>query len=326
LEFDGEQAGEKVSCPHCGKETVLFAPPAQPCTGPKSHAALVVVCALAILFGLWQWAKLRRRNEDTKREEPKYNSPREMGQRAMLSECSNLVGFHRIVGDPFIYSQYDDPTNWDGRAEAEYVNKVGGIERTNLRFRFSAHSGTVFARMEGEYERVERWRSEAPEKVRRRSTNYVVGFASITRVRVSGDYSSYDPTKWEATAKVEFVNRAGGTEYTNLPFRFRPHSDDIYAEDSFPRLLERVEEDLAGMRRAYDEAVRRSDAGTVDGPRTWTLQQDAKVVGTLIRFQGSDAIVLRRESDGREVAVPVAYLSEYDKHYLHLTQRKPTSP
>ncbi|MGH7994396.1 MAG: hypothetical protein ACREDQ_12820, partial [Limisphaerales bacterium] len=30
-----------------------------------------------------------------------------------------------------------DPHNWEGKIAAEYVNHVGGIDRTNLTFRFT---------------------------------------------------------------------------------------------------------------------------------------------------------------------------------------------
>jgi hypothetical protein len=344
LEFDAQHAGEKVCCPHCGKETVLFVPPARLGKVLKRHATLLVICTVAILFGLWQWAGLRRRNAEMKRDEPKYVSPseraynlREMAQRAMVSECSNLVGFHRIVGNPYVFGESDEPKKWDGRAEAEFVNKVGGIERTNLRFRFSAYSGTVLARAETEYERVERWRREAPEEVRKSSTNYVVGFTRINRIEVSGDYSSYDSKKWQATATVDFVNTTGGIEHTNLPFRFEAYSDYIYAEDNFPTLMQRLDEDLAKIHseaklsrelldKAHDEALRRLAAGTVGGPRTWTFQKGAKLVGTFVRFQGSNAIIISRASDGQDLTVQLAYLCEYDNDYLDLTQKKSASP
>jgi len=344
LEFDAQHAGGKVCCPHCGKETVLFVPPARLGTVLKKHATLLVICTVAVLFGIWQWAGLRRRNAGMERNEPKYISPlervdnwREMAQPAIMSECSNVVGFSRVVKAYVTDWTSDNPTNWTGAAELEFVNKVGGIERTNLRFKLWAYSGKIFARAETRYERIERWRREAPVEVEKSSTNYVVGFTTITRVEVSGDYSSYDPTKWEATARVQFVNATGGPEYTNLPFKFLVHSDYIYAEDNFPTLRQRLDEDLAKIHseaklsrelldKAHDEALRRLAARTENGPRTWTFQKGAKLVGTFVRFQDSNAIVISRASDGQDLAVQLAYLSEYDNDYLDLTQRKPTGP
>ena len=302
------------------------------------RVAMLVVCAVAILFGLWQWAELRRRNEDKKVDEPKYIGPwerannlREMGQRAMLSECSNLVGFHRIIGDPYIYDQFGDPTNWDGRAEAEYVNKVGGIERTNLRFRFWAHSDKVFARPEAHYERLERWRKEAPEEVRKSSTNYVVGFSAITRIDVSGDYTSYYPESWRATAKVEFVNAGGGTETTNLPFKFSTHSDNIFAEtglwdEELASIQTEAKQRMDVLDKAHEEALQRLSAGTLAGPRTWTFRKGAKLLGSFVRFEGTNAVVISRASDGQEVIVQLAYFSDYDNEYIGLTHDKATVP
>jgi len=309
LEFDATHAGETICCPHCGKDTTLFLPGVRPGTFSKKHVAMLVVCAGAVLFGLWQWAGLRRGNADAKWDEPKNVSRserphdlREMAQQAMLSECSNLVGFHRIVGNPYVYGQSGDPTNWDGWAEAEFVNKVGGIERTNLRFRFRAYSDMadmVFARPEAQYERLERWRKEAPEDVRKLSTNYVVGFSAITRVDVSGDYSSYDPNNWRATAKVEFVNASGGMQFTNLPFKFSTHSDHIFAEtglgdEELAKIRSEAKERMDVLDRAHEEALRRVAAGTLAGPRTWTFRKGATLAGSLVRFQGTNAVVISR--------------------------------
>jgi hypothetical protein len=264
---------------------------------------------------------------------------REMAQQAMLSECSNLVGFHRVLeGASILSNRSDDPTNWDGWAQAEIVNKVGGIERTNLRFKFSVYSDKVLALPETGYERIVRWRREAPEEVRR-STTGLFGSSNITRMEVSGDYSSEDPAEWRARAKVELANTAGGIQYTSLPFRFAGSGDFIIAdwikarwEEDMANIRKRHAENVAKidsetelslelLKRARDENFRRIDAGTVDGPRTWTFQKGAKWLGTFVRYQGTNAIVITRISDGREYVVPLAYLSEYDNYYLDLAEK-----
>ena len=193
------------------------------------------------------------------------------------------------------------------------MNKVGGIERTNLRFRFWAHSDKVFARPEAHYERLERWRKEAPEEVRKSSTNYVVGFSAITRIDVSGDYTSYYPESWRATAKVEFVNAGGGTETTNLPFKFSTHSDNIFAEtglwdEELASIQTEAKQRMDVLDKAHEEALQRLSAGTLAGPRTWTFRKGAKLLGSFVRFEGTNAVVISRASDGQEVIVKTCLL------------------
>jgi hypothetical protein len=52
----------------------------------------------------------------------------------VLRECSNYVGFSRIL-DHFVFAD-NAVTNWSGEATIDFVNRSGGIERTNLLFNF----------------------------------------------------------------------------------------------------------------------------------------------------------------------------------------------
>jgi len=68
LEFEEENAGEKIDCPHCGFETSLFLPGTEPAATPaglwqKLKRRWSFVCAgLALLvlaglgYSLWHWA------------------------------------------------------------------------------------------------------------------------------------------------------------------------------------------------------------------------------------------------------------------------------
>jgi hypothetical protein len=62
---------------------------------------------------------------------------------SVFKECSNQIGFTRIVEPEhvFIYDREGDPTNWKANVDIDYVNKNGGVERTNLIFRFASILG-----------------------------------------------------------------------------------------------------------------------------------------------------------------------------------------
>jgi hypothetical protein len=79
--------------------------------------------------------------------------------------------------------------------------------------------------------RLWRWRREAPEAVRSELTNAVVGFYRAIEQpgALNWDFSSTSPNNWHGYAVVEFVNRLGGIERTNLPFRFLVTDGDVYA-------------------------------------------------------------------------------------------------
>jgi hypothetical protein len=82
----------------------------------------------------------------------------------MLKECTNvLVGLTRIIRTSMVNSD-DNPYKWAGDITAEYVNRVGGIERTNVSFKFGTDTGgdgLVHLRCSFE--------SEAERRVRQRS-------------------------------------------------------------------------------------------------------------------------------------------------------------
>jgi predicted RNA-binding Zn-ribbon protein involved in translation (DUF1610 family) len=60
----------------------------------------------------------------------------------MLKECTNvIVGLSRIIHQSVLDAD-DNPQQWSGAITAEYINHMGGIERTNVQFRFSTDTGT----------------------------------------------------------------------------------------------------------------------------------------------------------------------------------------
>jgi hypothetical protein len=60
----------------------------------------------------------------------------------MLKECTNvIVGLNRVIHSSVVDAD-DNPYKWGGDATVEYVNRVGGIERTNLFFKFGTDTGS----------------------------------------------------------------------------------------------------------------------------------------------------------------------------------------
>jgi hypothetical protein len=59
----------------------------------------------------------------------------------MLKETTNvIVGLTRIIHSS-VLNAGDNPYRWSGDVIAEYVNRVGGIERTNVFFKFGTDTG-----------------------------------------------------------------------------------------------------------------------------------------------------------------------------------------
>jgi hypothetical protein len=85
----------------------------------------------------------------------------------MLKESTNvIVGLTRIIHSSVINAD-DNPYKWAGDVTAEYINRVGGIERTNVFFRFGTDTGgdgLVHLRCSSESEAERRNRQQHGDK------------------------------------------------------------------------------------------------------------------------------------------------------------------
>ena len=107
---------------------------------PKNAREWIVVVVLAAVI-VWvptQWWRNQMAQfpkPETEREE--LSRLRSEAQAEMLQSCSNrVVGISHVV--TVNLSSYDaDPAKWTGEVTVECVNRIGGIERTNLSFTFS---------------------------------------------------------------------------------------------------------------------------------------------------------------------------------------------
>ncbi len=59
----------------------------------------------------------------------------------MLKECTNVVvGLTRIIRASVVTAA-EDPHKWSGEVVVEFINHVGGIDRTNIFFKFRTDTG-----------------------------------------------------------------------------------------------------------------------------------------------------------------------------------------
>ncbi|HZR15716.1 MAG TPA: hypothetical protein VFE51_00190 [Verrucomicrobiae bacterium] len=97
---------------------------------------LVVVVGGPIYWWRSQFAQVPR-PETERQQKTRLQSEAES---EMLKECTNaVVGLTRIIRTSV--ADADDNYRWTGEVTAEYVNRVGGIERTNVLFKFGTDTG-----------------------------------------------------------------------------------------------------------------------------------------------------------------------------------------
>jgi len=60
----------------------------------------------------------------------------------MLKESTNaIVGLNRIIRTS-VSNRDENPYRWAGEVVAEFINRVGGVERTNIFFKFGTDTGS----------------------------------------------------------------------------------------------------------------------------------------------------------------------------------------
>ena len=119
-----------------------------PPSAPQSRNPLVaflLVVFLVIAVGILLAVVLTKKSPK-ETEHARYNRE---AKEVMLAYCTNsLVGLNRFISidlrhftvgpkGEMLEADIDDPHNWEGKVVAEYVNHMGGIDRTNFLFRFT---------------------------------------------------------------------------------------------------------------------------------------------------------------------------------------------
>jgi hypothetical protein len=104
--------------------------------------AVIVVAYLLIVWGVnsKHWAGRAAEKEAKEfgdEQTPSLATLRTNAMNSICADCSNeVVGLTRIVRVS-VY-QEGEVTNWTGEAIVEFVNKVGGVERTERSYRLRA--------------------------------------------------------------------------------------------------------------------------------------------------------------------------------------------
>lgn len=109
---------------------------------PAAKIAWGSTAALLLALAVWAWAgKLHTLRGDIPDQETfahRLARWRDGAPGEMLKHCTNdVVGFNRLV-DSRLDTAGDNVKTWSGEVTVEYVNHVGGIDRTNLHYRFMA--------------------------------------------------------------------------------------------------------------------------------------------------------------------------------------------
>ena len=191
LEFDSDLAGETIQCPHCGMPTILFIPRVPlPAPAGRSLSPKVLAC-------------------------PDCGTP-------IDSEAETCVGCGRVIERPGTAVIDDDPP----------VTKVLGPTGAGAWLVLAVLlvvvvGGPIFwwrsqyahvPKPESEAQQILRLRSEAEGEMLKECTNVVVGLSRVIHSSISDSHDS--PYRWSGDLTVEFVNRVGGIERTNLFFKF----------------------------------------------------------------------------------------------------------
>ena len=122
--------GRDMDCPTCGQRFTI--------PTPRPIRGAMILVALALLIGGASIAVVLDNRARPESEYGRVSRFRAEARADLFKECTNqIVGLSRII-DARIddVSGSDDPRSWSASVTAEFVNKFGGIERTNLPFEF----------------------------------------------------------------------------------------------------------------------------------------------------------------------------------------------
>lgn len=112
---------------------------------------LFILARIGISLLLLSCASCGRREKTYEEMSPRerLNHLRDQAAQVMLKESTNEVpGIHAIINvDANVFSD-DSVPKWSGVVRLDYVNKIGGIERTNLHFKFTSSSGGMLLAFE----------------------------------------------------------------------------------------------------------------------------------------------------------------------------------
>ena len=164
-------------------------------------------------------------------------------------------------------------------------------------------------------ERGWRWEQEAPAAVAAACSNYV-GFRRLMNAHYVDTHNSPNPAKWTSTADVEFINKVGGVEVTNLPIRFGETGGNIWAMVDYDAIWEQEMKDTdAKIKEIQQDSVSLDRDVDVSGiqagePYTWTYKAGGKVTGVFDSKDGNNLVI---KSGGQKLLVRVDLLIDEDQ-------------
>jgi len=97
---------------------------------------LAILLFIMALLALWALNQPRPPAEYERRERQ-----RELARMDFERSYTNAVIGYRRTLNTFIFDSEDHYSKWEANAEVEFINARGGVERTNVWFRFRVDSG-----------------------------------------------------------------------------------------------------------------------------------------------------------------------------------------
>jgi hypothetical protein len=153
IEAPREYSGKDLDCPACGK--AFLAPPRSSrvfrtlLTAFGATFLLVIIVATVLIVLAQHEVSLTKKQfeaDDRALHPEKFETSTQAvwrlekeAEAVLLKGCSNYLGYSRTI-DHYIDIEPDIKTNWAGNATIDFINKNGGMERTNLIFTFLVYN------------------------------------------------------------------------------------------------------------------------------------------------------------------------------------------
>lgn len=193
LEFDSEHVGETIQCPHCGMPTILFIPRVIGRASPRTSLPSPLTLEVCTRCGAALDKASRTCPECGQFVERVAVSRNGAGEQERTAWWPETAGLWLIIGTVLVIV-IGTPLYW---LQNQYAQ---------------------MPKPETEWQQKLRFQSEAEREMLKECTNAVVGLSRIIHSSVMD--AEDNPQQWTGTVTAEFVNRMGGVERTNVPFRF----------------------------------------------------------------------------------------------------------
>jgi DNA-directed RNA polymerase subunit RPC12/RpoP len=168
IQFDAvtlSKDNDRIACPHCGLETILFvppptnakikpilsgAPPPSPRRRPSwrrtlSRSALLLTIILAPILALFAYAQWKSAQWSAKYDAMRLRHGLMMTN-AVLQGATNAVPGITAIVEILLADSDPNISNWWATVEVDYIPPLGGMARTNIPLKFigyATHSDVV---------------------------------------------------------------------------------------------------------------------------------------------------------------------------------------